>query len=39
MIENQRDGIVWEVMKRNSHVRRGLEAAGFGGGWLEGAAE
>jgi hypothetical protein len=39
MIENQRDGIVWNTMKRNPHVRRGLEAAGFTGGWLEAAPE
>ncbi len=34
MIANQRDGFVWEVMKRNPHIRRGLERAGFEGGWL-----
>jgi len=39
MIENQRDGIVWNVMRRNPHVRRGLEAAGFTGGWLAGSDE
>ncbi|HUP47450.1 MAG TPA: glucoamylase family protein [Thermoanaerobaculia bacterium] len=36
MIENQRSGLVWEVMKRNPHVVRGLKRAGFTGGWLEG---
>ena len=34
MIENYRTAIVWRVMKRNAHVRRGLERAGFSGGWL-----
>ena len=35
MIENDRNGFVWDVMKRNPHVRRGLLRAGFRGGWLE----
>jgi len=35
MIENWRSGLVWRVMRRNPHVRRGLEAAGFRGGWLD----
>lgn len=34
MIANHRDGFVWNVMKRNPHIRRGLERAGFEGGWL-----
>ena len=34
MIANYRDGFVWETMKRNPHIRRGLERAGFTGGWL-----
>jgi hypothetical protein len=34
MIANYRNGFVWEVMKRNPHIRRGLERAGFTGGWL-----
>lgn len=34
MIENHRSGLVWEVMRSNPHVRRGLERAGFTGGWL-----
>lgn len=38
MIENQRTGFVWWVMKRNLHIRRGLERAGFSGGWLTTAA-
>lgn len=34
MIANQRNGFVWNVMKRNPYIRRGLERAGFQGGWL-----
>jgi hypothetical protein len=34
MIENYRTGLVWEVMKRNPHMVRGLRLAGFSGGWL-----
>ncbi len=34
MIENYRSGLVWRVMRANGHVRRGLERAGFTGGWL-----
>lgn len=34
MIENHRSGLVWRNVKRNPHIRRGLERAGFSGGWL-----
>ncbi|WP_448659914.1 glucoamylase family protein [Sphingomonas sp. CJ99] len=34
MIENHRTGLVWETMKKNPHIRRGLTRAGFTGGWL-----
>jgi hypothetical protein len=34
MIANYRNEFVWNVMKRNPHIRRGLERAGFTGGWL-----
>ncbi|MES1153534.1 MAG: glucoamylase family protein, partial [Rhodanobacter sp.] len=34
MIENWRSGFVWKVMKRNPYIRKGLERAGFEGGWL-----
>ncbi|HVO88182.1 MAG TPA: glucoamylase family protein [Casimicrobiaceae bacterium] len=34
MIENYRSEMIWRVMHRNSYVRRGLERAGFSGGWL-----
>ena len=35
MIENHRNGFVWNVMKKNPYIRKGLERAGFKGGWLE----
>jgi hypothetical protein len=35
MIENLRTGLVWDRMKRNPHLVRGLRRAGFRGGWLE----
>lgn len=38
MMENHRSGLVWQVMRRNPHIRRGLERLGFTGGWLEEAA-
>jgi hypothetical protein len=34
MVENWRSGFVWNVMKKNPYVRKGLERAGFTGGWL-----
>ncbi|MET0288413.1 MAG: glucoamylase family protein, partial [Pseudoxanthomonas sp.] len=34
MISNFRNEFVWNVMKKNPHIRRGLERAGFKGGWL-----
>jgi hypothetical protein len=34
MIENFRSGLVWEVMRSNAHMQRGLRRAGFTGGWL-----
>jgi hypothetical protein len=39
MLENWRSGLVWRVMRKNPHLRRGLRAAGFQGGWLEAGAE
>ena len=35
MIANQRDGLIWDTMKRNPHIRLGLQRAGFTGGWLD----
>ncbi len=38
MIENYRSELIWNVMKRNPIIVRGLKRAGFEGGWLETAA-
>ncbi|HYW34091.1 MAG TPA: glucoamylase family protein [Balneolaceae bacterium] len=35
MIENYRSELIWDLMKRNPYIRRGLNRAGFTGGWLE----
>lgn len=35
MIENWRTGLVWNTMRKNAHIRRGLQRAGFTGGWLD----
>ena len=34
-IANHKQGTIWNLMKRNEHVVRGLRRAGFGGGWLD----
>jgi len=34
MIENYRSGLIWRVMRKNPYMRRGLQQAGFSGGWL-----
>ena len=34
MLENHRTGLVWDLLKRSPYIRRGLERAGFSGGWL-----
>lgn len=41
MLENHRSGLVWKSMQKNAHLKRGLKAAGFTGGWLgaEGTAK
>jgi hypothetical protein len=38
MIENWRSDFVWRVMRKNPYIRKGLERAGFTGGWLDNAA-
>ena len=38
MIENYRSGLVWKTMRKNPHIVRGLQRAGFTGGWLDGGA-
>jgi hypothetical protein len=35
MVENQRSGLCWELVKRSRPVADGLRAAGFRGGWLD----
>lgn len=35
MLENWRTELVWETMRRNPHIIRGLRRAGFSGGWLD----
>ncbi len=35
MVENHRSGLIWRLMRANPHLRRGLEKAGFSGGWLD----
>jgi hypothetical protein len=35
MIENYRSGLIWRVMRTNPYVRKGLQRAGFSGGWLQ----
>ena len=35
MMENHRSGFVWRVMRKNSHIIRGLQRTGFKGGWLD----
>ena len=34
MIANHRNALIWTVMKTNPHLKRGLQRAGFSGGWL-----
>jgi hypothetical protein len=34
MIANHRDGLIWKVMRNNPYLVRGLQRAGFTGGWL-----
>jgi hypothetical protein len=34
MIENYRTGLVWRLMRQSPYIRRGLDRAGFTGGWL-----
>lgn len=35
MVENYRSGFVWQIMRENKHIRRGLARAGFTDGWLD----
>ncbi len=36
MIENLRNGFIWNLLRKNPSIVRGLKRAGFSGGWLEG---
>jgi hypothetical protein len=36
MIENYRTGLIWQLLRGNAHIVRGLCRAGFSGGWLMG---
>ncbi len=33
--ENYQSGLVWNIIKKNPYIVRGLKRAGFTGGWLE----
>ncbi|HEY7235611.1 MAG TPA: glucoamylase family protein [Gemmatimonadaceae bacterium] len=35
MIENYRTGLIWKLMRQSPYIRRGLQRAGFTGGWLQ----
>lgn len=35
MMENYRSGLIWNIMKKNPYIIRGLKRAGFTGGWIE----
>lgn len=35
MIENHLSGFVWTLLRSSPYLRRGLERAGFSGGWLD----
>jgi hypothetical protein len=37
MAENYRTGLIWRLMRESPYIRRGLERAGFTGGWLAAA--
>ena len=39
MIENYRTGLIWTLMRKNQYIRRGLQRAGFSGGWLDKPAD
>jgi hypothetical protein len=34
-MENYQTGLIWNVMKKNPYIKRGLLKAGFKGGWLQ----
>ncbi len=34
-LENLQTELIWNVLKENKYIKKGLEKAGFTGGWLE----
>jgi hypothetical protein len=34
-LENHQSGLIWDVLKTNPYIRKGLLRAGFTGGWLD----
>jgi hypothetical protein len=34
MIENQRTGLIWRLVRQCPYIVQGLRRAGFRGGWL-----
>lgn len=38
-LENYETGLIWETLKKNKYIVKGLVEAGFKGGWLESAAK
>lgn len=34
-LENYQTGLIWDILKNNKYIVRGLKRAGFKGGWLE----
>jgi hypothetical protein len=39
MAENYRSEMIWDVMRTNPNIIRGLCRAGFSGGWLDGKCD
>jgi hypothetical protein len=37
MIANYKTGIIWNACRKVPNLVRGMNRAGFGGGWLNGA--
>ncbi len=35
MLENHRSELIWDTMKKNPYIRKGLKEIGFAGGWLD----
>jgi hypothetical protein len=37
MVENYRTELIWRLLRKSPYIIRGLERAGFSGGWLKGS--